>query len=134
MERHANIHLTGHRGTILVDGHDISHCVRSLTFTGDVHDAPRLELGLVLEEVQHDGQAQVYLPARAAELLAALGWTPPADYDPTAGDLHPLPDQEPEGTHTTVQATGDDEALARLVAHVVDDGLRKWERRTRQLR
>ncbi|MEU3972353.1 hypothetical protein [Streptomyces bacillaris] len=132
MERQASIHLSGNQGTILVNGQDISHCVRGITLTGDVHTGTRLELGLVLEEVQADGQAQVYLPARAAELLTMLGWAPPSGYDPTAGDLHPLPDQQPEGTHKTVQAAGDDEALARLVAHAVDEGLIKWERRTRK--
>ncbi|WP_405549703.1 hypothetical protein [Streptomyces microflavus] len=91
MARHASVHLTDIGGTILVDGQDISRCVRSLTLTGDVRTGTRLELGLVLGEVQHEGQTQVYLPARVAELLTALGWTPPADYDPTAADLHPLP-------------------------------------------
>ncbi|MFJ3282458.1 hypothetical protein [Streptomyces halstedii] len=92
MERHAHIHLSGPKGTVLLDGHDVSHCVRGLTLTADVRaGTPRLELGLVLDEVQHDGHAQVYLPARVAELLTALGWTPPADYD-LAVDLHPLPE------------------------------------------
>ncbi|MGA5472536.1 hypothetical protein ACPCUK_27655 [Streptomyces arboris] len=134
MERHASIHLTGLGGTILVDGQDISHCVRGVSLTGDVHTETRLVLGLVLEEVQADGQAQVYLPARVAELLTVLGWTAPADYDPAAGDLHPLPEPEPEETHQAVQVTGDDEALSRLVAHAVDEGLRRWNRRTRQIR
>ncbi|MGW1221317.1 hypothetical protein ACWD6O_34635 [Streptomyces californicus] len=133
MQRHASIRLSGAEGTVLLDGQDVSRCVRSLTLTGDVRTGTALELGLVLEEVQHDGQTQVYLPARVAELLTTLGWTPPADYDAAHGDLHPLPEPQPEETHLAVQVTGDDEALARLVAHAVDEGLRRWNRRTRQV-
>ncbi|MFS0697797.1 hypothetical protein [Streptomyces nitrosporeus] len=132
MERHASIRLSDSEGTVLIDGQDISHCVRGITFTGDVRTAPRLELDLVLEEIQHDGRAQVYLPARVAELLTALGWTPPADHDP-ATDLHPLPELQPEATHQAVQVTGDEETLSRLIVHAVDEGLRQWARRTGRL-
>ncbi|WP_424918879.1 hypothetical protein [Streptomyces sp. wa1064] len=131
MERHASISMSGTQGTILLDGQDISSCVQRLTLTGDVRTGTHLELGLVLEEVQHDGQAQVYLPARTAELLTALGWTPPADHDPAA-HLHPLPEMQPEVTHQAVQVAGDQEELSRLVAHAVDEGLRQWDRRTRR--
>ncbi|WP_326677686.1 hypothetical protein [Streptomyces sp. NBC_01237] len=106
MERHASIAMSGTQGTIRLDGQDISSCVQRLTLTGDVRTGTHLELGLVLEEVQHDGQTQVYLPARTAELLTALGWTPPADSDPTAADLHPLPKLQHDDGHTVIdQAT-----------------------------
>ncbi|MFJ5888093.1 hypothetical protein [Streptomyces californicus] len=132
MERHASIRLSGSQGTVLIDGQDISHCVRGVTFTGDVRTTPCLELDLVLEELQHDGRAQVYLPARVAELLTALGWTPPADYDPAA-DLHPLPELQSEETHQAVQPTGGQEELARLVAQAVEKGMRGWDRRAWRL-
>ncbi|MFJ8844337.1 hypothetical protein ACIRFF_15695 [Streptomyces cyaneofuscatus] len=76
MQRHASIRLTGLGGTILVDGQDISHCVRGVTLTSDVRTGARLELGLDLGEVQADEQAQVYLPARAAELPHLAGLDP----------------------------------------------------------
>ncbi|MGW1295148.1 hypothetical protein [Streptomyces sp. NPDC002533] len=132
MQRHASIHLTGPRGTILVDGQDISHCVRGFELTGSVDARPALGLDLLIDEAEVDGKPQVYLPAHVAELLTALGWTPPADYD-VAAELHPLPDQRPEGTHTVVQPTEADEALARLVSRAVDEGLRRWGRRARQI-
>ncbi|WP_274031480.1 hypothetical protein [Streptomyces sp. MMBL 11-1] len=133
MERHASISMSGTQGTILLDGQDISSCVQRLTLTGDVRTGTtHLELGLVLEEVQHDGQAQVYLPARTAELLTALGWTPPADYDPTAADLHPLPDPQGDDVDTATDTTAFANELGKALTYAVDEGLRRWERRTQR--
>lgn len=81
MPRTASIHLNGPTGTVILDGQDISHCVRGFTLTADVGDLPVLDLDVVLREGEVEGQAVVHIPARTAELLTALGWTRPADYD-----------------------------------------------------
>ncbi|WP_406462975.1 hypothetical protein OHB07_16200 [Streptomyces sp. NBC_00111] len=84
MERSAHITLNSPTSVILVNGRDISHCVRGLTFTADVGSKPALDLDLVLDEVTVDGQALVSVPSHTADVLTSLGWTPPASYD-TAG-------------------------------------------------
>ena len=91
MQRTAQIHLDGPTGTITVDGHDISHCVRGFTLTADVGHLPALDLDVVLHEADVDGQALITIPARTAVLLTALGWTPPADHNETAAVLAPAP-------------------------------------------
>lgn len=91
MQRSARISLNGPTGTILVNDQDISHCVRGLTLTADIDSLPTLELDLVVHEATVEGQAVVSIPPRTADLLTALGWTPPAGYDAAAAGLQPLP-------------------------------------------
>lgn len=89
MQRTAQIHVDGPTGTVLVDGQDISHCVRGLTLTADVGGRSVLALDLAVDQADVEGQVLVTIPARTAELLTALGWAPPADYDGSAAVLAP---------------------------------------------
>ncbi|WP_282686318.1 MULTISPECIES: hypothetical protein [unclassified Streptomyces] len=92
MQRSTHINLNGPTGTVLVNGQDISHCVRGLTLTADVgRDVPALELDLVVYEATVEGKAHVSIPPSTADVLTALGWTPPDGYDATSSELRPLP-------------------------------------------
>ncbi|WP_406420893.1 hypothetical protein [Streptomyces sp. NBC_00842] len=130
MLRTAQISLDGTSGTVIVDGQDISHCIRGLTLTADANDLPALELDVVVHETEVDGQALVSIPARTAELLTALGWTRPADYDETVAEAQPMPALQHDATRMDIELTGTGDSLAQAVAQAVDEGLRRWERRT----
>jgi hypothetical protein len=89
--RHARISLDAlGRGTVEVDGHDISDAVRGFTLSGEVGHRPRLGLELCVYTSEADGDdVQVHIPDDTAAALVALGWTPPDDGQPvgTGGRL-----------------------------------------------
>lgn len=79
---HVEIRTEGHRGQVLIDGHDIARAVTNLTFKAGIDQAaPTLTLDLQLIDVTELGstETQVLLGNGMAEALELLGWTPPKD-------------------------------------------------------
>lgn len=67
------------RGSIVVDGVDLSLAVNGVELQSQVGDTTRMSLSLVAPRIEFDGQATIEVrdPTRGA--LIALGWTPPAE-------------------------------------------------------
>ncbi|MFC5993531.1 hypothetical protein ACFQE5_04785 [Pseudonocardia hispaniensis] len=65
-------------GTVHIGDHDLSGAIRSLYLDAEATQVPRLGLELPAAEVTVDGQAQIRVTQDTADLLIALGWTPPA--------------------------------------------------------
>ncbi|WP_406083094.1 hypothetical protein OHA01_26300 [Micromonospora zamorensis] len=75
---HADIEINGHRGTIRLDGHDVSKGIRGFRLTGEAGQLARLELDvLIVETTRAAADVSAYLNPEAVELLKRLGWTPP---------------------------------------------------------
>ncbi len=76
---HAEIAINGAgRGSISLDGQDVSKATRGFALTGSVGDVTRLELDLaIFEDAKLSGEVDVIIPPAAVELLERLGWTPP---------------------------------------------------------
>lgn len=76
---HAEIHLTGPgRGSIKLDGHEISHTVRSFTLGAGANDQTLLTLDLNLRDPGSlTGPVDAVVTEETAQTLIALGWTPP---------------------------------------------------------
>lgn len=65
---------------LLVDDHDISKGVRSLTMSLNPGEIPTVELELSLVEIDRleSKQADLLIPGSTRDALITLGWTPPA--------------------------------------------------------
>ncbi|MFD5057421.1 hypothetical protein [Streptomyces sp. NPDC058394] len=134
--RTASIHLNGPTGTVILDGQDISHCIRGFTLTADAGDIPTLDLDVVLHEADVEGQALVHIPARTAELLTALGWTPPAGYDPEAAKPVPSTWSEAARMAEALKDPANREAVSvalRTEARVNPEWIREFIRREERL-
>lgn len=70
---------TARRGTVKVNGHDVSKIVRGFTVHADAGgDATSVALSiLTLNGLDFTGEAEVVLDPVTTELLQRLGWTPP---------------------------------------------------------
>lgn len=82
MKTEIMLHGAGN-GTVVLDGQDVTKAVRSLVVEGGVNQVPSLVLDLTLWELTKvDGEFDVLVSERAADLLIHLGWTPPSDAPP----------------------------------------------------
>jgi hypothetical protein len=72
------IHTTGTRGTLALDGHDVSKGIHGFQISYEAGDnLPLLTLDPVVRELEVSGDMQVYVSPAASDLLCRLGWTPP---------------------------------------------------------
>ena len=71
------IKTAGKRGTITVDGHDLSAAVVAVGFTAEAAEMPVVTLQLAYPSVLFEGEAEVKLPEATVEALVRLGWTRP---------------------------------------------------------
>ncbi|NUQ95673.1 MAG: hypothetical protein HOY79_03635 [Streptomyces sp.] len=71
--------------TVRLDGHDIANALTGLTLTLGVDRVPEAHLELLLIDVTdiQDIDARILISDTAREMLVALGWTPPAEPEPT---------------------------------------------------
>jgi hypothetical protein len=69
----------GGRGTVHVDGHEMTNDVCGVSFIAWAGDEPECELHLIIHDAAIDGEAKVVVPPGTASALEALGWTPPAE-------------------------------------------------------
>jgi hypothetical protein len=67
------------RGTVHVDGHEMSNDVRGVSFNAWAGDSTEVELNLIIHDAAIDGEAKVVVPPGTAAALEALGWTPPTE-------------------------------------------------------
>jgi hypothetical protein len=68
------------KGTVELDGKDISYAVSGFTYTAVVNDVGRLELQApVVKGEIVDAEVVVHISAETRELLTSLGWTPPSE-------------------------------------------------------
>ncbi|MFE6816025.1 hypothetical protein [Streptomyces sp. NPDC057677] len=65
------------RGTVEVNGTDISHAVRAVRLGSEAGELPTVELELGVYDVSTQAEAQVYITEETEAALIALGWTPP---------------------------------------------------------
>lgn len=66
------------RGSVLVDGHDISGAVRGVTFESQVGELTRVTLNMpAVHETRLVGEALVSIRDRQAKALHVLGWAAP---------------------------------------------------------
>lgn len=73
------IQLNGKRGTVIVDGHDVSAAVASVAINADALSGHHVELRLATLDTEVDGEPSVGIPQRTHDALVALGWTPPVE-------------------------------------------------------
>lgn len=67
------------RGSVLVDGYDISHVVEGLQLAVKPGRPSQLILDVRVDRAVHSalGRHEVHLPEATHDALVALGWTPP---------------------------------------------------------
>jgi hypothetical protein len=71
------------RGTVQVDGHDLSHATRGLSLHATVDARPQLLLDLRVDASEINAEdIDIRVPAETAAALVTLGWTPPDDGQP----------------------------------------------------
>lgn len=72
-------HTTPDHARVLVDGHDISHAVRAVTWESEVGHRPRLLLDLDVYDVTSlsSQDTEIRIPDDTRDALIKLGWTPP---------------------------------------------------------
>ncbi|MEU5496164.1 hypothetical protein [Streptomyces griseofuscus] len=78
----------GYRHTLIVDGVDLSHGVRSAQLTLASGELPTLAIDPIifrLDEVDLQA-AQAVIPEHTAQRLIALGWTPPSEGEAQPND------------------------------------------------
>jgi hypothetical protein len=64
---------------ITVDDQDVSNCFSGYRITGAVGEAVKVELDVVVAEIDFEGTKELRMPfAGTRELLIRHGWTPPA--------------------------------------------------------
>lgn len=70
----------GPRGTVEVDGVDISHAVRGAQVSIEAGSLPTVTLDVRIFRVGELGLENSYIevPDDVADLMKAIGWTPPA--------------------------------------------------------
>lgn len=72
------IHTIGTRGSLALDGHDVSNGVSGFQVSYEVGgNLPLLTLDPVVREAEIGGEMKVYVSPAASDLLCRLGWTPP---------------------------------------------------------
>lgn len=71
------IRTEGERGTVVVDGHDISTGVTGVDVEALAGQMPIVTLHLAMPTVLVDGEAVVRLPEVTVDALRQLGWTMP---------------------------------------------------------
>ncbi|MDX2692946.1 hypothetical protein [Streptomyces ipomoeae] len=68
------------RGTIEVDGQNLSHATRGLSLHATVDARPQLLLDLRIDTSEINAEdIDIHIPADTAAALVALGWTPPSE-------------------------------------------------------
>lgn len=65
------------RGSITVDGVDLSLAVNAVEIQSQVGDTTRMTLSLVAPRIEFDGQATIDVRHPMRDALIALGWIPP---------------------------------------------------------
>lgn len=66
------------RGTVEVDGQDLSHATRGLSLHASVDARPQLLLDLRIDTSEITAEdIDIHIPAASYSALVALGWTPP---------------------------------------------------------
>jgi hypothetical protein len=105
------------RGTITLDGHDVSGAVRGVRLSAEVGSVTEVELDLRLGYAQKvsGSEVQVIIPGDTARALHVLGWTAPDGTTPAY--VHALLDAFLTGkTLDFAGATVPADVQARLVA------------------
>lgn len=93
MIRNLSITNRGLAGTeVLIDGHDIANSLTGLTLSMGANQPTVATLDLLIPDVTelHDTETRIHVPLSTRAALIALGWTPPAEPEPTE-DLHITP-------------------------------------------
>lgn len=80
----AHVEITddgGGRGTVTVDGHDLSRAVQRVSVNLAAGGTAEIELDLAVLEVTRLNVlgAQVVIPGDTRDALVKLGWTPPEE-------------------------------------------------------
>lgn len=77
--RSLSIKRNGAGHEVLVDGHDLSHAIQTLSLDMRAGQMPRVDLMLNIFDVTQFGDAEMRLAFAPGveEALIALGWTPP---------------------------------------------------------
>lgn len=116
--KQAKLVLRPLRSEIVVDGTDIANSVTAITVRASVGEMPRLELELMVPEIEVEGEVRVYMLDGTREGLLALGWTPPPDG--ACCDLHGRTCEPPSELccHRCTEAV-----------HDTGDARRGWHRR-----
>lgn len=72
-------HTTPGHARVLLDGHDISHAVRAMTWEFEVDHVPQLILDLPIHDITSldSEDTEILIPDDTREALIKLGWTPP---------------------------------------------------------
>lgn len=80
VDRQALIRLRpGGGGNVVINGGaDLADSVVSLTVHGSHDEVPQLQLNLLMDLIELNGQMRVEIPDATREALIELGWTPPA--------------------------------------------------------
>lgn len=77
----ASLSWDGNRGSLELDGHDISRAVERVTLTLDPDYFPRLDLDVCVKAITvghvDNPQVELFMSDEARDLLIAQGWTPP---------------------------------------------------------
>jgi hypothetical protein len=71
--------VQGDRGTIKVNGVDISNAITGFAFNAGVGLIPEVTLDLRVHELQYDGPARIFIPEDTEKTLRALGWKAPEE-------------------------------------------------------
>lgn len=77
--RHLEVELDGRRGTVKIDGKDISHATRALQLNAAAGEIPELQLDLHVftSAITANTEMRVDVPEETAQALIAIGWKPP---------------------------------------------------------
>ena len=67
------------RGSIVVDGNDLSKAVNGVEVWSRVGHTTTLTLHMVAPVVEIDGQCAIEIVDKTRDALIALGWTPPIE-------------------------------------------------------
>lgn len=79
VRRHLEVELDGPRGTVKIDGKDISQATRALQLTAAAGEIPELELDLHVftSAITANTEMRIDVPEATAQALIAIGWKPP---------------------------------------------------------
>lgn len=71
------IKTEGKRGTVIIDGHDISTGVTYVGIAAPAGQMPTVTLHVAMPTVFYEGKAEIEIPHAVEAALVRLGWTPP---------------------------------------------------------